>query len=425
MPQPQLFSPITLRGDHCAEPHRDLADVPVFGLMDGIDGRLAPRASRQVRAGRRGDRDDRGGGGVGRGAHHPWRYRVVARWPDRAVEADRGGHPRQWFGAGDPAGACRAQGQHAAAVVRQCGADAGRSRAGRSAVGDRGAERDPDGRGLVDAARTRASPISRRLREKWRAATLRAAEAGFDVLEVHCAHGYLLHEFLSPLSNKRSRWLWRRSRRSDALSAGDHRDRACGVAGGQGSVGAGVVGRWHRRWYRHRGFDCVRDRGESTWRGHDRLFVRRLDGLSDSGADSAWLWISGALRRTDQDAGRHRYDGRRADPASAAGRGCGDAGATPIWSASAARRCSIRTGRCIRGLLSVGTAGEVFEGWPKQYGWWLERREPGLRKLGWPGVAVSEGLSPLHEGPPPRPSPASGRGSDSVCGIVFNSTLQK
>lgn len=42
-----------------------------------------------------------------------------------------------------------------------------------------------------------------RLAEDYAHAAARARDCGFDVMELHCAHGYLLHSFLSPLANGR------------------------------------------------------------------------------------------------------------------------------------------------------------------------------------------------------------------------------
>jgi 2,4-dienoyl-CoA reductase-like NADH-dependent reductase (Old Yellow Enzyme family) len=47
-------------------------------------------------------------------------------------------------------------------------------------------------------------PEIRELIEQWAAAAKRAERVGYDLIEMHGGHGYLIHQFLSPLSNQRS-----------------------------------------------------------------------------------------------------------------------------------------------------------------------------------------------------------------------------
>ena len=61
----------------------------------------------------------------------------------------------------------------------------------------------PYGPGMqVPRAMTHADMV--RVREEFVRATTMAVEAGFDMVELHCAHGYLLSSFITPLSNVRS-----------------------------------------------------------------------------------------------------------------------------------------------------------------------------------------------------------------------------
>ncbi|TWO67711.1 bifunctional salicylyl-CoA 5-hydroxylase/oxidoreductase [Caenimonas sedimenti] len=58
--------------------------------------------------------------------------------------------------------------------------------------------------GVSDWSRAMTRQDMERVRDDFVRSTVLAAEAGFDWLELHCAHGYLLSSFISPLTNQRT-----------------------------------------------------------------------------------------------------------------------------------------------------------------------------------------------------------------------------
>jgi 2,4-dienoyl-CoA reductase-like NADH-dependent reductase (Old Yellow Enzyme family) len=93
---------------------------------------------------------------------------------------------------------------HGAAVGLQL------AHAGRKAFRDTRGDHRPLSASAIAFADGWSTPIAAdedaiaRVCESFARATRLADEAGFDIVEVHAAHGYLLHQFLSPLTNHRS-----------------------------------------------------------------------------------------------------------------------------------------------------------------------------------------------------------------------------
>ena len=148
--------------------------------------------------------------------------------------------------------------QNAAAGI-QLGHSGRKARATRPWEGDRPLQRTPD----IDdwdewtpvapsaIAHSEKWPVPRALErgevkdlvQAWGNAARRAHEAGFEVLELHGAHGYLMHEFLSERSNQRTRRIWRLGSEPHALHHRGDGSGARALAGPQAAVRAAVGGR--------------------------------------------------------------------------------------------------------------------------------------------------------------------------------------
>ena len=100
-----------------------------------------------------------------------------------------------------------------------------------------------------------------------------AAEAGFDWLELHCAHGYLLSSFISPLTNQRTDDYGRLAGQSPALSARGLPCGARGLAEDAADLGAHLGARLGRGRHHARRRDRDRACVQGSRRRPDRLLV--------------------------------------------------------------------------------------------------------------------------------------------------------
>jgi 2,4-dienoyl-CoA reductase-like NADH-dependent reductase (Old Yellow Enzyme family) len=216
----------------------------------------------------------------------------------------------------------------------------------------------------------------------YRNAVRRAHAAGFEILEIHAAHGYLLHTFLSPISNTRSdeyggtpenrmrfplevarevrnAWpagkpLFMRVSSIDDVEGGWSLADTILLAKKLKAIGVDVL-------------DCSSGGILGSATAATRTLVQRVPGFQIPFAEkvrkeAGLMTMAVGLILTPQQAESALQSG--AADLIAIGR---EALYDPNWPLHAA--------------LALGADPE-FSHWPEQYGWWLTRRESLLRKLG-------------------------------------------
>ena len=214
------------------------------------------------------------------------------------------------------------------------------------------------------------------------AATRRALEAGFDIAEIHGAHGYLLHSFLSPISNHRTdryggsienrmrfplevaravraAWpaekpLFMRCSSVDDAEGGWSIENTVTFAHELAKAGVDVV-------------DCSSGGIAGSATAATKTLLRRVPGFQLPFAE-----------RVRREAGLKTMavglilTPRQAEEALQAGR------ADLI---AVAREALFNPNWPLHAALELGADPE-FAGWPQQYGWWLTRREASLQREG-------------------------------------------
>ncbi|CAH0207641.1 NADH:flavin oxidoreductase/NADH oxidase [Roseomonas sp. CECT 9278] len=242
----------------------------------------------------------------------------------------------------------------------------------------------PIGEGFLTPAALDAAGMARVV-EGFATGAKRAHAAGFEAVEVHCAHGYLLHQFLSPVSNTRN-------------------DAYGGDLAGRMRLPLEVIAAVRAAWPQDRPV-FVRisavDGVDDGWTMQDSLaFARAMKPLGVDVVDCSSGGIGGSAtgsKRVPRGYGFQvpyaaeiRRDvgvatmavgliigAQQAEAVLASGEADlvavgREAMANPNWALMA------------RGVLEPGSTEDVYAPWPPQHGWWLEKRAAVMDALGRP-----------------------------------------